>query len=388
MMRPDITRRAMVCAAALLLIGSAATAEELKIGAIGVLSGAGTEWGQAVQRGTGLVVDAVNAAGGLKIGGKSYNPKIIMYDDQYTAQGGTTAATRLVNVDEVKFVIGPVGSPAVLGAINVTGPAKVVVLSNGYSPKILTPESKYNFRIQITTNEFAPAVAAWLKKAHPQAKRVGILSPNDAVGQSVTPIQVKSYTEAGFEVAFEEKYDRGLADFSSLITRMMTRNVDIFDLDSNAPGDAGLMLKQARQLGYKGVIIQTGGPGIEEIIKVAGPLSEGFLSYDIFDPKLPEVQDFLKAYKAKYEGPLLSLTPIYYNAMGILLDAMRQADSIDAEKVRAQLEKMDGTPTLFGKLRWSGQELYGIRHQLLHDFFVSEVKGGKIETIARLSAAQ
>jgi branched-chain amino acid transport system substrate-binding protein len=229
-------------------------------------------------------------------------------------------------------------------------------------------------------------VAAWLKKQNPKAQRVGILSPNDAVGQSVTPLQVKAYQDAGFEVAFEEKFDRGLTDFSSLITRMMTRNVDVFDLDSNAPGDAGLMLKQARQLGYKGIVIQTGGPGIEEIVKVAGPLAEGFLSYDIFDPKLSEVQDFLKAYHAKYEGPLLSLTPIYYNAAGILFDAMRKADSVDVEKVRETLEKMDGMPTLFGPLKWSGMQLYGVRHQLLHDFFVSEVKDGKVQSIARLSA--
>jgi branched-chain amino acid transport system substrate-binding protein len=385
-----MTRRALVLAVAGLLLGAgAAAAEELKIGAIGTLSGSGTEWGLSVQRGATLAIDEINAAGGLKIGGKTYNPKLVMYDDQYTAQGGTTAATRLVNVDEVKFVIGPVGSPAVLGAINVTNPAEVIVLSNGYSPKILVPENKYNFRVQITTNEFAPGIAQWLKKEKPEAKKVGLLSPNDAVGQSVTPIQVKAYKDAGFDVVFDEKFDRGLADFSSLITRMMTRNVDIFDVDSNAPGDAGLMVKQARQLGFKGVIIQTGGPGIDEIIKVAGPLAEGFLSYDLFDQKAAEAQDFIKAYKAKYQGEaLLSLTPLYYNAAKILMDALKKADSIDVEKVRTTLEKMDGAPTLLGPLRWSGQELYGIRHQLLHDFFVSEVKGGKIETIARLSAPQ
>ena len=157
----------MSTALALLFGVSSGWGEELKVGAIGTLSGGGTEWGLALQRGMTVAVDEINAAGGVKVGGKTYTLKMIMYDDQYTAQGGTTAATRLVNVDAVKFIIGPVGSPPVLGTIAVTNPAKVVVLANGYSPKILTPESKYNFRVQIPTDYFAPSVARWLRQGYP-----------------------------------------------------------------------------------------------------------------------------------------------------------------------------------------------------------------------------
>ena len=366
-----------------------AAAEELKIGAVGTLSGGGTEWGLALQRGVQIAIDEANAAGGLKIAGKVYNPKMIMYDDQYTAQGGTTAATRLVNVDGVKYIVGPVGSPPVLGVINVTGPAKVLVLSNGYSPKILGPEATHNFRYQITTNEFAPAVARWMRKTYPQTKRVGIISPNDAVGQSVTPIQVEAYKGAGYDVVFEEKFERGMTDFSPLITRMMARNVDIFDVDSNAPGDAGLMVKQARQLGFKGLLIQTGGPGMEEVIKVAGALANGFLSYDLFDPNDPRVEGYVKAYRAKYSGPIPQISVIAYNATKhLLFAAMSKADSVDMEKVRETMLKLEGSPSVFGPVRWGGKARYGIQHQLLHDFFISEVKDGKIVPIAKVNAEE
>ena len=104
---------------ALMVLGgvSAARAEELRIGAVGTLSGGGTEWGIALQRATTIAIEEINAAGGVKAGGKTYTLKMVMYDDQYTAQGGTTAATRLVNVDGVKFIIGPVGSPPALGVV-------------------------------------------------------------------------------------------------------------------------------------------------------------------------------------------------------------------------------------------------------------------------------
>lgn len=381
------SRAVLVSVALAVLLGVApGWCEDLKIGAVGTLSGGGTEWGLALQRAVTVAFDEINGAGGVKVGGTTYTLKMIMYDDAYTAQGGTTAATRLVNVDNVKFILGPIGSPPALGVVAVTNPAKVIALSNGYNPKILTPESKYSFRMQIPTDYFAPGVAGWLRKTYPKMTKIGIISPNDAVGQTLAPLHVQAYNLHKFDVVFDEKYDRGLKDFGPLITRMMARGAELLELDGNAPGEAGLMVKQARQLGFKGVIIQTGGPGMEEIIRVAGPFAEGFLSYDLFDPTNPGVQRYIKGYQAKYEGPVPGLSVVWYNAAHILNDAFKKANSIDVDKVRDALENLGGTPTIFGPVRWTGKERYGINHQLLHSFLISEVKDGKVVTKARLDA--
>src|SRR6478672_7167699 len=116
--------------AALMLAGAispALSAETLKIGAIGSLSGGGTAWGLAIQRGAELAIDEVNKAGGLKVGDKTYNVELLMRDDQYTGQGGKTAAERLVFQDKVKFIVGPIGSNPVLSTVAVTTPEKVVL---------------------------------------------------------------------------------------------------------------------------------------------------------------------------------------------------------------------------------------------------------------------
>lgn len=379
--------RIAATAVALGVMCTAAMGVELKIGAVGSLSGGGTDWGVATQRGVQLAIDEVLAAGGLKVGAETFEPKMIMYDDQYTGQGGTTAATRLVNVDGVSFILGPIGSPPVLGVLGVTQPKKVIVLSNGFSPKILSAEATHNFRVSITTKEFAPPIVKWLKEKHPAAKTVGIISPNDAVGQSVIPILVDAYKSEGYTVAFDEKYERGMKDFAPILTRIMATGVDILDLDSNAPGETGLMLRQARQLGFKGLIIQSGGPGVEEVMKVAGPLAEGFLTYNIFDPEDPAAQQFVKAYAAKWGGPINAYCPIMYNAAHILFEAMRRAGSTDADKVRDAIKGLQGYETIFGKVNWGGKGVYGIDHQLLIDFYISEVKNGKLTTVARVKSS-
>lgn len=364
-----------------LLAGTAVAGaqEELKIGAIGSLSGGGTAWGLALQRGVTLAIDEATKAGGLKIGGKTYMPKLVMYDDQYTATGGKTAADRLVNLDKVHYIIGPIGSPPVLASVAVTSPAKVVQLSNGYAPAILKNDAKspYNFRVMNSNVEFGPAMIKWLHKNYPAIKKVALIAPNDAVGQAVIPTLVEAYKANGIEV-WTEMYDRGMKEFTPLLTRMMAQNVDLFDLNSNAPGEAGLLLKQARQAGYQKMIWQVGGPSVDEIINVAGPLAEGFLSYETFDFSSPQAQAFDKAYHAKWDGIINAQAPGWYNAAKILFKALETAGSTDVTAVRDALMKIEGYDSgMYGPVVWGGQADYGVAHQLLLPFWIVEVKDGK-----------
>lgn len=353
--------------------------EELKIGVIAALSGGGTGWGVGLQRGVQLALDEVNEKGGLKVGGKTYVLKEVAYDDQYNAAQAKTAAERLVNQEKVKIIFGPVGSPGALGSLPVTQPAHVLQFVDGYAPAILKNEwnGGYVFRIGNSNREFAEPIVKWLKKTIPGAKKIGMIAPNDAVGQAAVPILVDAYKKHGYEV-WIEYYERGSKEFTPLLVRMMAQNVDVFEINSNAPGEAGLLVKQARQVGFKGTIIQSGGAGVDEIIEIAGPLAEGFLKYDVIDPSLPRVKAFLDAYNKKYSGIFNGLSPVYYNAAHIVLEAIRRADSLDTTKVRDQIEKMGGFDApIFGKVVWTGKADYGVDHQLFHAFLIKEVRNGK-----------
>jgi branched-chain amino acid transport system substrate-binding protein len=367
-----------------LMVGAAASAqaqEVLKIGGIGPLSGGGTAWGLAAQRGIELAIDDLNAAGGVKAGGKTYKLELIMYDDQYTGQGGKAAAERLVNQDKVKFIIGPVGSPPALGVISVTNPAKVLALTDGYAPQILkndTPDP-YNFRIYNTNIEFGPPLIKWLKQNVPEIKKVGLLAPNDAVGQSVAIPLSEDYKKQGFETVVD-MFERGTKEFTPLILRMMAQKVDAFEFDGNAPGDAGLMLKQIRQAGFKGHVMQIGGPAIDEIMEIAGPAAEGFLSYDIFDWDTPVGQRLRTAYEKKYgKGIINAFMPAFYHAVLLLTESIKRADSIETDKVRTALETTDGFDAgIYGPIKWTGKESYGVNRQMMMLYYMAEVKGGKI----------
>jgi branched-chain amino acid transport system substrate-binding protein len=361
--------------------------EELKIGGIGPLSGGGTAWGLAVQRGVEMAIDEVNKAGGLKVGEKTYQPKLIMYDDQYTAAGGRTAAERLINLDGVKYIIGPIGSPSALSVVPISNQAKVIVLSNGYAREILKNDSgsPYNFRAMNSNIEFGPAMVKWLREHHPELKKVAIIVPNDATGQAILPTLGETYKANGFEV-WSETYERGTKEFMPLLTRMLAQNVDLLDLNSNAPGEAGLLLKQARQVGYKKMIWQVGGPSVDEIISIAGPLANGFLSYDVFDFNDPSAKAFVETYRAKWSGVINAQTPGWYNATKILFKAVQEAGTLDTDKVRDSLMKIEGYDAgIYGPVTWGGKSDYGVAHQLLNKFWISEVKDGASHALTVLT---
>ena len=355
--------------------------ETLKIGGMGPLSGGGTAWGLAAQRGLEIGIADLNAAGGIKAGGKTYKAELIFYDDLYSAQGGKAAAERLVNQDKVKFIVGPVGSPPALATISVTNPAKVLALTNGYAPGVLKNDfpDPYNFRLYNTNLEFGPPIIKWIRANLADVKKIALLAPNDAVGQAVAKPLAEDYRKEGFEVDLDF-FERGTKEFTPLILRMLAKKVDAFEFDGNSPGDAGLMLKQIRQAGFKGKVFQVGGPSMDEIVEIAGAAAEGFMSYDFFDWDTAKGKELRAAYEAKYgKGIISPFMPAFYHAVFLLAESIKRADSIETDKVRTAMETTSGFDIgLYGPVKWVGKETYGVNRQLMMPYFFSEVKGGKI----------
>jgi branched-chain amino acid transport system substrate-binding protein len=324
-----------------------------------------------------LAADKVNAAGGLEVAGKKYKVEIIPYDDKYQANEAVTVANRLVFEDKVQYIIGPVGSAPALAIQPVTEKAKVLIFTLGFTTKALGPDKLYSFRPPVTTAEVSQPQIDWLVKTQ-GIKKVGALFPNDETGQSISKDLEEAYKKAGSALSAKEFFERERVDFVPLLTRMMARGIDAIELDGNAPATSGLILKQARELGFKGKIIRTGGPATQEIINVAGKAAaEGMFVHTPIDPQQVSTKAYVDLYAAKYKTAMNGFSPAFYDATNMLFEAMRRAGTVsDSDKVRIELEKIKDFPGALGSLSWTGQATYGINHQLNAPFFIAEVKDG------------
>ncbi|HEY4542882.1 MAG TPA: ABC transporter substrate-binding protein, partial [Noviherbaspirillum sp.] len=258
-------KKYLIAAAVLSMAAPVMAQETLKIGAVVTLSGAGAAWGQGMLYAAELAADDVNAKGGLEVGGKKYKVQVVAYDDKYQANEAVTAVNRLVFEDKVKYLIGPVGSAPALAVAPITERNEVVMLTLGFASKVLSPEKKFSFRPNLTTMETSQPQIDWFVKTH-GVKKVGALFPNDETGHQIAKDLEAAYSKAGSALAAKEFFERERVDMMPLITRMMARGIDAIELDGNAPGTAGLIVKQARELGFKGLIFRSGGPATPEIV--------------------------------------------------------------------------------------------------------------------------
>jgi branched-chain amino acid transport system substrate-binding protein len=356
--------------------------DTLKIGAVVTLSGPGAAWGQGMLYGAELAADDINAKGGLDVGGRKYRVEVVAYDDKYQANEAVTAVNRLVYDDKVKFIIGPTGSAPVLALAPITEKNKVILMMLAFTSKALAADKPFSFRPVLTTVETSQPQIDWVTQVA-GAHKVGGLFVNDESGQQQQEYLSKAYAKAGYPFAATEYFDRDRVDMMPLITRLMAKGVDAIELNGISPATAGLIVKQARELGFKGMFIRSGGPATPEIVALAGPKAvEGMVVYTQFDPANPAVRAYQERYQTKYKKAMNGFSPSFYDGAHMLFQAISAAGTVtDTDKVRGALRDIKDYQGILGTSNWTGQAVYGSNQQIDAPFFLSKVHDGK-EVIA------
>ncbi len=229
----------------------------------------------------------------------------------------------------------------------------------------------------LTPHHHAPAFFSWMKKQYPNLKKVTHISPNDATGWGTTQADNDAADYLGFEVLPPEFFERGTIDFKAMITRILPKKPDILAIGGSAPGDSALIIKQARELGFKGLFQHSGMLAPSEIGPIAGWENiEGVLSIAIFAPSplMPEaMKEYLRDYYAKY-GEYNSHAPHDYDMTTILAMGIRKANSLDTDDIVRAIESLGEFEGIFGKSYFGGKKIYGNNHQIIRNCLFSQIK--------------
>ena len=359
---------------------SGARAETLKVGVIAPLTGGGAPWGNAAAEAARIAASEANAKGGLDIGGKKYEVQIIAYDDQYKAADAVAAYNRLLNQDNVKFFIAAT-SPSTLALMGNVETDKVLMISTAGVEKAVDPKSKNMLRMVSLLRDYVPATVRWVKD-NVKAHRVAIINPNDESGWYSTDISKTSYTKYGFEVVDAELFERAQKDFQPMLTKILSLKPDIIELASVPPATSGLVVRQARDLGYKGLFVKDAGAATKEIIEAAGKEgAEGTISLHYADPHNEGSKRIAALYKKAFGQDPDDLMMIYYDGARALLrsielggDANDTAKASDAffHKVFPMNSVQGDEITLGGT---NGQP--GDPNQMMTFSYISVIKNGE-----------
>lgn len=305
----------------------------------GPLTGSIAHQGKDDENGVSLALDQANAKK-LRIGGKVVRFKLLSEDDQGDPKLGTLVAQKLVDA-KVAAVIGHLNSGVTIPASEIYSKAGIPVISGSATNPDLTERKLQGvFRTVGRDDQQGPAIAAYIvSELKPQ--RVAIVDDKTAYGEGLASEVEKALRGAKVTLVGRERTTDKETDFKSILTRMKNRNADVvFYGGMDATG--GLMVKQAREVGFKAQFAFGDGACTDEMAGLAGAAGEGLACSQAGLPASAASKEFLDAFNAKY-GPTKLYAPFFYDATNVVIAAMQKADSVDPAKFMPEMYKVSMT---------------------------------------------
>jgi ABC-type branched-subunit amino acid transport system substrate-binding protein len=355
------------------------------------LSGPAGPWGQV---GVGLFetwLDLFNKEG-FKVGGKTYNFRVIRADDKNTPEGGTAAAKKLIYEDKCRFLIGhwSWNFPSVSAVAN---QAKVIFFTRTGNEAV--PGGAYDPQKQPYTVFANPSHEEYISdlfaiaESFPNYKRIGI---NDStIGKGVGWDYVdRECDKAGIRY-HHEWYVPGTQDYTPYITRFNDAGCDII----YGAGDvlaAMLITKQRWEMGFKNWRTGTSGGILNPMmyISVSGlEASQGFMgqyfaNWDFkktkVNPKyIKRCQEVMKIMSKKQKNPFTYTAWIGWGPhhLEILAQAMQRAGTVDDPDAIMKAIRGGTFDTSIGKFTFSGAKTYGSPIVFGTPGCMSQIKGTK-----------
>ncbi|MEW6640425.1 MAG: amino acid ABC transporter substrate-binding protein [Pseudomonadota bacterium] len=375
---------AVALAATTLSLSVARADEALRIGAPLPITGALAPEGAKLKQGYELWQDKVNAAGGIKAGGKTFKVELVYYDYQSTTPKAVQLAEKLISDDKVDFLFSPFGSGAAKAVSAVAEKYGVPLLaSSASSAEVFDQGYKNLFGLYTDNSTLSEPIADLIKAKLPAVKRVAILARNDLYPLSLANEFEKSAKKRGFEVVYFEKYPIGTLDHSSALTQLRAAKPD-WVVVTGYINDLILARKQAGELKVGGQIYTLiNGPAYQEWIDAVGPLAENVTTASWFHPVLNyksedvfgSTRAFVDQFKAKY-GVEPDFTQASGAAVGVILQqAVERAGSKDRAAVREQLAN-GGFKTFFAPVSFGPT---GIANSYVPPVF--QIQQGKVQVV-------
>ena len=329
----------VVAVTAALGLATARGDEIVNIGYTGPLSGGAAQYGKNVLSGIEMGVDEVNAAGGVRIKGKTYKFKVIALDDQYNPAQSAINGRRLVEQDKTPVIFCPhSGGIFALQTFNIQ--SNFLLMAYSSVPRITETGNKLTVRIPPSFASYVPAFTQVEMKLF--GKTVGLAPSDTDYGKIWSKTFREGWERAGGKVVADNpmSYNKS-ADFYSGVSRVLAAKPDVMFVGGPSEPTA-LVVKQARELGFKGGFVVMDQAKFDEMAKILDGYSMLNGSIGVL-PLVADTRPVMQAYIVRYAKKHIGKNPtseaLYnYTMVHALAAAMKMADSTkDVAAIRNRL---------------------------------------------------
>lgn len=350
--------------ATLLLAGTAWGADTIKIGFNIELTGDIPKVGESSKFAAEMLKEDINKAGGLQVGNKKYMLEFVYEDNEAKAESAVTAGLKLIEKDEILAMVGPNSSKQAVPAGQVANDNQTVMITPWSTNPDTTKDRPWVFRAAFL-DPFQGPVAVNFAVDQFKAKTSAVLYDleND---------YSKGLAEI-FRSEFEKKMGKGTIkafeshgtkdqDFSAQLTKIIASKPDFIFVPDNY-NQVALIVKQARQLGYKGPFMGSDSWGSSELMTLCGDACKGlfFSTHYAAAGATGATKEFIDRYSKKYGYVPDDVAALTWDATRIVLKAVQDTKGLsgklkkDRKAIREAMAAIPSFEGITGSMKFDAQ---------------------------------
>jgi branched-chain amino acid transport system substrate-binding protein len=365
-------------AMALVGLPAVAQAKTIKVGAILAETGGASFLGGPEARTVRMLVEKINAAGGVN----GDTIELIIKDSAGTPEKAISFAKQLIEEEKVLAILGPSTSGETMSIKQICEDGKTILLSCAAAEVIVNPVGRYVFKTPQKDSDAVKKIYMAMQKMG--VAKIAVLSDNTGFGKAGKEQLEAIAPEFAIQIVANEVYDKGATDLSAVVTKIKAdKNVQAVVNWSIVPAQA-IVAKNIRQAGWDVPIFQSHGFGNIKYVEAAGVAAEGIIfpagrllvadTLSADHPQKSVLVQYRDEYEAKFQEPASTFGGHGYDAIMILVNAMKAAGSNDSDKVRDAIENMKGFVGTGGVFNFSATDHNGLD---IDSFAMLTVKDGK-----------
>jgi branched-chain amino acid transport system substrate-binding protein len=362
----------------------------VKLGHVAPMTGPQAHLGKDNENGAKLAVEELNAQA-LEIGGAKIKFELLAEDDQADPKQGTIVAQKLVDA-KVNGVIGHLNSGTTIPASKLYSDAGIPQISpSATNPKYTQQGFATAFRVMANDIQQGKILGEFAAKQG--AKTVAIIDDRSAYGQGLADEFKKAAEASGLKLVATEYTNDKATDFKAILTKIKSKKPDlVFYGGMDAQG--GPLAKQMKELGLKAKFLGGDGVCTPEFMKLGGPATDGHYCSMPGVPleKMAKGPDFKEKFTKKYNAEIQLYAPNVYDAVMVMVDSMKRANSVEPAKYLPEVGKTsyEGVTAKIafdekGDLKGGAISLYQFKAGKLE--YVETLGGGVAEAVADAAKA-
>lgn len=355
----------MVLSIALVMMtGCSKEEEKIKIGFNIPLTGDIPKVGEASKNAAEMLLADINGQGGLEVGGKKIPLQFFYEDNESKAESAVNVALKLIEQDGVVAIVGPNSSKQAVPAGGTCNDNRTPMVSPWSTNPDTTKNRPWVFRAAFLDPFQGPVAVNFASKQFNATKAAVLFDVSNDYSKGLAEIfkEVFEKKNGGESVVAFESHGTKDQDFSAQLTKIINSNPDFIFVPDNY-NQVALIVKQARDLGWKGPFMGSDAWGSAELMNLCGDDCKGqfFSTHYAAAGAKGATKEFIDRYKAKYGETPDDVAALTWDATRLVLQAIQDAGSYkpnvkeERKAIRDSLSSIKEFAGITGSMKFDSQ---------------------------------